>query len=280
MKCLSRQKLGDPPVKSNGGPTKYHWTCALVLLFSLIIFYHFPSPVPWLAWAVLWSVFGLVVGLGVYFPQWQFFGPALCRVNTPRRVVAMTFDDGPDPAVTPALLEVLADRGVRATFFCIGEQVAQHPELVQRIHAAGHQIENHSFRHSRWTNLFSMVRLKQDLEQAQHLIQQITGRKPVFYRPPVGLTNLRVFRIASELQLEVVGYSARGLDQSRRVPETIVSRIMRRLRPGAILVLHDGGVPVERLLAVVRMLLDKLQTEGYSLAPLGELTVHVGSEES
>lgn len=266
-------------MKSRARITKFHWASAAVLGCSLLIFCGFPSPNPWPAWTVVWTSFGLVVGLGVYFPQWQFFGPTLCRVDTPRRVVAVTFDDGPDPAATPALLDLLANRGVRATFFCVGRQLAQHPELARQIQAAGHQIENHSFLHSPWTNLFSVNRLKQDLQQAQDLIHRVTGRQPVFFRPPVGLTNLRVFRVARELELEVVGYSARGLDQTQRPPQSIVSRITRRLRPGAILALHDGGVPVDHLLAVVQLLLDKLQAEGYSLAPLGELVGRAGPEK-
>jgi peptidoglycan-N-acetylglucosamine deacetylase len=219
----------------------------------------------------LFALSGLWVGLGVSFPRWRMFGDSLCRVPTTAKAVALTFDDGPDPDSTPALLDLLAHRRVRATFFCVGERVARYPELVRRIVAEGHRVENHSGQHNRWTNLFSVARLRLDTAQAQDAIRRVTGRAPELLRPPMGLTNQRVFRVAQELGLRVTGYWARGLDRRADPPDQVVARILRRLRPGAIILLHDGGVPAERLLAVVTMLMDKLQAEGYQCQRLDEL---------
>jgi peptidoglycan/xylan/chitin deacetylase (PgdA/CDA1 family) len=230
------------------------------------------NPIARLWWlAALGSLFALTVGLGVSFPQWQMFGRSICCRATRRKIVALTLDDGPDSENTPALLGLLAQRQIRATFFQIGERAGGQPELVGRIVAAGHEIENHTFQHSVWTNLFSLPRLRAELSLAQRELQRVTGRAPVFFRPPVGLTNPRVFRAAGELGLQVVGYTARGLDRRADPPEKIAGRLLRRLRPGAILLLHDGGVPRERLLAVVTLLLDKLQAGGYQCVRLDEL---------
>jgi peptidoglycan/xylan/chitin deacetylase (PgdA/CDA1 family) len=241
----------------------------LVAAVLIFIFVHGSACFWWLT--ALCTVSGTCIGLGVSFPQWQLFGKSLCAVTTRRKRVALTFDDGPDAENTPALLALLAKREIRATFFCIGNRVSQQPELIRRMAADGHEIENHTFQHSPATNLFSLRRLRDDLSQAQTEIQRATGRTPAFFRPPVGLTNPRIFRVTGELGLKIVGYTARGLDRRTDMPEKIVGRLLRKLHPGAIFLLHDAGVPRERLLAVVTLLLDKLEAEGYQCVRLDEL---------
>ena len=130
---------------------------------------------------------------------------------------------------------------------------------------------NHSWAHHRRTNLFRVARLREDLQRAQAEIARVTGRSPTLFRPPMGLTNPRVFRVTRELRLTVVGWSARGFDQRERSPERIVARLMRGLKPGAIFLLHDGDVPAERLRQVVELLIDKLKARGYQPVRLDEL---------
>jgi peptidoglycan/xylan/chitin deacetylase (PgdA/CDA1 family) len=113
--------------------------------------------------------------------------------------------------------------------------------------------------------------LRGDLLQAQTEISRIAGSAPGFFRPPAGLTNPRIFRVTGQLGLKVAGYTARGLDRRADAPEKIAGRLLRRLQPGAIFLLHDAGVPRERLLAVVTLLLDKLEGEGYQCVRLDEL---------
>jgi peptidoglycan/xylan/chitin deacetylase (PgdA/CDA1 family) len=251
--------------------TRYHWILGGTLLAGLLIFIFCQGAVRLLLLGALCTLSGLCVGLGVSFPQWQMFGRSLCRVRTSRKVVALTFDDGPDPETTPKLLALLAERGVRATFFCVGERVARHPELARRLTAEGHLIGNHSYQHSHGTNVFSVARLRADLARAQEELRRVTGHTPEWFRPPMGLTNPRVFRVAGELRLKVAGYTARGLDKRPATADQIAARILRGLRPGAIILLHDGDVPVERLLAVVTMFIDKIQASGYQCLRLDEL---------
>jgi peptidoglycan-N-acetylglucosamine deacetylase len=212
-----------------------------------------------------------VVGLGVAIPQWCFFGPFVCRAKAARRCVALTFDDGPDARSTPALLDLLRARGVKAAFFCVGHRVAAQPELAARIAGLGHLLENHSYAHSNATNFFSVERLRTDLARAQTVIQAASGTVPLLFRPPMGLSNPRVFRVARSLGLTVVGWSARGLDTQITEPERIVARIERRLEPGAIILLHDGNIPSERLVATVKLLLDRLRALGYDVVRLDRM---------
>ena len=220
-------------------------------------------------------IFGVVVltllvliGLGSAIPQMSFFGPFVCRGTNSRRWVALTFDDGPDSRSTPALLELLRNSEVKATFFCVGHRVAEHPELAARIVSEGHLLGNHSYAHSKLTNIFTVARLKADLARAQAVIEQATGIAPRLYRPPIGLSNPRVFHVARLLKLTMVGWSAGGLDTQLTEPERIVARIARRLEPGAIILLHDCNIPAERLVATVKMLLDRLRALEYEVVRL------------
>jgi peptidoglycan/xylan/chitin deacetylase (PgdA/CDA1 family) len=212
-----------------------------------------------------------VTGLGVAFPQLRLFGPFVCRGAGSRRCVALTFDDGPDARSTPPLLELLREAGVEAAFFCVGERVAAHPELAARIVREGHLLENHSYAHNNATNFFTVARLKAELAKTQAVIEQATGVTPRWFRPPMGLSNPRVFRAARALGLTVVGWSARGLDTKLAEPERIVARIARRLEPGAIILLHDGYIPAERLVATVKTLLEKVRALGYEVVRLDRM---------
>jgi peptidoglycan/xylan/chitin deacetylase (PgdA/CDA1 family) len=217
------------------------------------------------------ALFLVVTGLGVALPRLRLFGPYICKGNTSRRRAALTFDDGPDALSTPALLDLLREEGVKAAFFGVGRRVESGPELAARIVREGHLLENHSFGHSNATNFFGVGRLKAELSRAQEAIRRATGTSPAFFRPPMGLTNPLVFQAARALGLKVIGWSARGLDTRVTVPERIVERIVRRLEPGAIILLHDGNIPAGRLVVTVGLLLTKLREHGYEVVRLDQL---------
>jgi len=213
----------------------------------------------------------ILIGLGAAIPQMRFFGPFVCRGANSRRCVALTFDDGPDERSTPALLEVLREAGVQVTFFCVGHRVVMHPELAARIVREGHLLENHSYAHSKLANIYSVSRLQAELARTQAVIKQATGVAPRWFRPPIGLSNPRVFHVARLLELTVVGWTAGGLDTKLTEPDRIVARIARRLEPGAIILLHDGNIPAERLVATVKMLLDRLRALDYEVVRLDRI---------
>jgi peptidoglycan-N-acetylglucosamine deacetylase len=212
-----------------------------------------------------------VVGLGVAFPQLSFFGKFICRGKTSRRCVALTFDDGPDARSTPQLLDLLKEAKVEASFFCVGERVAANPELTARIVREGHLLQNHSYAHSHFTNFFSANRLRAELLQTQTAIQKATGIVPQFFRPPMGLSNPRIFRAARSLDLKIIGWTIRSLDTITTDPGKIVARIARRLEPGAIILLHDGNIPAARLVLTVKLLLATLRECGYEVVRLDKV---------
>lgn len=216
-------------------------------------------------------VLAVVIGLGVAFPQLSLFGTFVCQGSGTQKRVALTFDDGPDTRSTPELLDWLREEKISATFFAVGERVAANPELAARIVREGHLLENHSYGHSYATNFFGVTRLREEMRRTQVAVQDATGRAPGLFRPPMGLSNPRTFRAAALEGLRVIGWSARGLDTQCDDPEVVARRILRRVRPGGIILLHDGNIPAERVLATVKLLLRELNERGYEIVRLDQL---------
>ncbi len=221
--------------------------------------------------AALLAAFFVVLGLGVAIPQLRLFGNFICSGSWSKKQVALTFDDGPDPRSTPQLLDLLRAEKIPAAFFCIGKHVENNPELTARILREGHLVENHSFAHSNFTNFYGHEKLKVELLRAQSAIVKATGTPPIFFRPPVGLSNPNTFRVAHELKLKVIGWNIRSFDTITAKPQAIIARIRRNLWPGSIILLHDGNIPAEKLLVTVKSLLDTLRGLGYQVVRLDEL---------
>jgi peptidoglycan/xylan/chitin deacetylase (PgdA/CDA1 family) len=247
--------------------TRFHITAlgaALGAGFALI-YAHWPL------FVIVGVAMLILIGLGVAVPQMSFFGPFICRGNPEKRLVALTFDDGPDARSTPALLDVLRQHDVEAAFFVIGQKVELEPHLANRILREGHLLENHSFAHSYATNFYPGAKLTADLSRAQQTIEKLTGTSPKYFRPPVGLSNPNVFRAARALRLKVIGWTIRSLDTRLTDPARIVQRIERGLKPGAVILLHDGNIPAERLVVTVKLLLTKLREHGYAVVRLDRM---------
>lgn len=247
--------------------TRFHLTALLAAALSAVALACGFWP---LLTASLMTLF-IAIGLGVAIPQLSFFGPFICRGNPARRQVALTFDDGPDPRSTPALLEVLREQEVEAAFFVIGKKVVAEPHLANQILRGGHLLENHTYEHSYATNFYSTGKLAAELTRTQQAIEKATGITPRFFRPPVGLSNPNIFHAANALRLKVIGWNIRSLDTRLTDPQQIVRRIERRLRPGAIILLHDGNIPAERLVVTVKLLLTKLREHDYEVVRLDRM---------
>jgi len=223
----------------------------------------------WCWW--IFAALSLLIGLGVAFPQLSFFGPFICRGSTDSRQIALTFDDGPDGVSTPALLDLLRHEGVPATFFCIGRRVAAERELTTRIAFEGHLLGNHTYHHSNLTNFFGPRRLREELQLTQAAIAAATGIAPAYFRPPMGLSNPFTFYVARKLGLRVLGWTIRSLDTRITEPERVVARVTEGLAPGAIILLHDGNIPAERLVLTAKLLLAKLREQNYTVVRLDKL---------
>ena len=124
-----------------------------------------------------------------YYVGSNVFVKAYCSVKTEKKEIAITFDDGPNPEKTPAILDVLGKYNIKAVFFCIGTNIAGNEEILKRIHNEGHIIGNHTYTHSTWFDLFSARNMTDDLQKAEELIFTIIGKRVHFFRPPYGVTD-------------------------------------------------------------------------------------------
>jgi peptidoglycan/xylan/chitin deacetylase (PgdA/CDA1 family) len=193
----------------------------------------------------------------------DWHGEVVTRFETTEPAVWLTIDDGPDSHDTPAMLDVLRDRGVRASFFAIGKNAARHPDLCRRIVAEGHTLENHTQTHpaGAWW-IWPAFLVGREIALAQHVLTAAGGRAPRFFRSPVGMSNRSVHPEAARAGLRVIGWSAAGGDGCPAAPSTVARRILRAVRPGSIILLHEGGGSRHRVLTLVR-LLDHLAAAGF-----------------
>jgi peptidoglycan/xylan/chitin deacetylase (PgdA/CDA1 family) len=177
-------------------------------------------------------------------PRSHLLGPNIVRLPAQARAqgqVALTFDDGPDPVGTPKVLDILDRHGATASFFCIGSRSARDPGLAREIVARGHFVENHTFRHPNGFAFHSPRGLATEVGQAQDLLTELTGRAPVFFRPPMGISGPLLQFVLRRFGLSRVTWTRRGYDGLPADPDVVLSRLTRGLAAGDILVLHDGG---------------------------------------
>lgn len=229
---------------------------------------------PWALAAVVANHLALTAA-GLW-PRAALLGPNLIRLPpqaAARGEVALTIDDGPDPEVTPAVLALLDRHGARASFFCIGECVADHAQLAREMVARGHSIENHSQRHLHRFSLLGPRALRAEIGGAQGAIAFATGAAPRFFRAPAGLRNPFLERELARTGLTLVSWTRRGFDTVARDPEAVLRRLTRGLAGGDILLLHDGhagrtagGAPV--ILEVLPPLLNAVRAAGLKLVTL------------
>jgi len=198
-------------------------------------------------------------------------GPVAHRFRTEKNEVWLTIDDGPDPAQTPQILDLLSSAGARASFFVVGSKVDWNRPLCRRIVAEGHTLENHTYSHPSglfWTMPCCAIRT--EIVRCSHSIRIAAGLDPTWFRSPAGLTNACVHPAAARSWLRVAGWSADGLDGlPGRDPKDVVRRILRGLKPGAILLLHEG--PGRRSVETLQLLLAELSArEFHCVIPAGK----------
>lgn len=232
-----------------------------------------------------WAVAALVVNHAVIttaglLPRSTLLGPNLTRLPAAavaRREIALTIDDGPDPEVTPQVLDLLDAAGARATFFCIGWRARANPALCRAIAERGHQVENHGDSHSKAFATFGPGRMRADIAAGQATLAGITGRTPRYFRATAGLRNPFLDRVLHGLDLRLASWTRRPYDTRCGDPDTVLRRLTRDLAPGDILLLHDGhaartaaGQPV--ILAVLPRLLATLRDQQLNPVTLDDAT--------
>lgn len=225
--------------------------CILVIVLSITVF---------MVWA------SASIRSGVYVR-------AFCGEKTDRKVVYLTFDDGPHPPETERVLDVLRERSARATFFLIGSKVSGNEAVLRRMLEEGHALGLHTYSHAGTFPLMSFDKMLADVNEGKRAVESVAGKKISLFRPPFGVTNPTIAKVIRTLGLQTVGWDVRSFDtmfckssehsckQSGHdwyVP--VVERIMKQVRPGSVILLHDRLDGASELLA---LLLDSLAASGY-----------------
>ncbi len=190
-----------------------------------------------------------------------------CSVPVDGPYIAMSFDDGPSPKLTPRLLDMLKQRGIKATFFVIGQNAEHSPEIVARAAAEGHEIGNHTWDHPPLTKL-SDARAQEEISKTSEAIFKATGKKPTLLRPPYGAVNPRISRLIDQDGMKVVLWSVDPNDWKRPGSAVVERRILAGAKPGAIILSHDiHPGTIEAMPAT----LDALLAKGYKFVTISEL---------
>jgi peptidoglycan-N-acetylglucosamine deacetylase len=229
-----------------------------------------PSLWPWALGAVVVNHVQLTAtGL---WPRSTLLGPNMTRLPPAaarRGEIALSIDDGPDPEVTPPVLDLLDEHQVKATFFCVGTRVESCAAIAREIVRRGHAIENHSYRHVNYFSLLGPRGLAAEIERAQEVIAGVTGRRPVFFRAPAGLRSPLLDPVLTRLGLLLASWTRRGFDSVNGDPDSVYARLTNGLAAGDILLLHDGhaartrsGTPV--ILEVLPRLLTGIAQSGFT----------------
>jgi peptidoglycan/xylan/chitin deacetylase (PgdA/CDA1 family) len=223
------------------------------------------------------AAFLLAGAYGAAHPASTMWGPVISRGPSDLPRVALTFDDGPLSGTTDRVLDVLGESNVRAAFFVIGRHAQRWPELVRRIHDEGHLVGNHSFDHLH-TGMFGRYRYwSAELKRADDVIEQIIGRRPAVFRPPMGLKHWHVTNAAADAGHSVVTWSRRARDVRATSAQVILDRLLKPARAGDVLLMHDGDDPCRRpqdrggVRDAVRPLVDGLRRRGLEPARLDDL---------
>lgn len=226
---------------------------------------------PWWLWALDLSLVLISVGAGVFIQGAGLFARPILAAAPERAKgkLALTFDDGPDPVHTRAVMDALEAGGHRGTFFVIGKRASQQRELLQEMRARGHALGNHSWNHAHTTPFLAPKKLAEELKQAQELLGS-----PRWFRAPVGILSPRVVEAAKLANLELVGWSKNARDGVAATVEAAAARLIPAIAPGAILVLHDAaerGDHAPIAAAVLQKVLKEMSEKGLRSVTLDEL---------
>lgn len=227
-------------------------------------------------WGAMLCIFaGSVFLLLAVLPGNSFYGKILCKGVTEEKKVALTFDDGPYPPYTQRVLDILKEKNVHASFFLVGENVKAYPDLVREEMSQGHLLGSHTYDHKDLLRL-SGEEVKEEINEGVKIVQEITGTKPIFVRVPHGFKDFSVMSQIEALHLRAVNWSVLPKDWTNPGVDVIVNRVVDDVKPGSIVLLHDGDspnrkAPRQETVEALPIIIDKLREKGYTFVTVDKL---------
>jgi peptidoglycan-N-acetylglucosamine deacetylase len=191
------------------------------------------------------------------------------RLNQEKKVIALTFDDGPWPETTAQVLDILKKNNIKATFFVVGRNVKNYPQLLKRVIAEGHAVGNHTWHH--WYHFMNPEAAAYEIKNTAEIIYQTVGVRTNLFRPPGGIMHNGVVDFARNNDYAIIMWSSDSLDYSRPSVPNLVNNVFRNARPGGIVLLHDGGGNRSQTVQALPEIINRFRQEGYSFVTIPEL---------
>ncbi len=233
----------------------------ITLVRIFVIDIHWIIYLPFITVYLFLNIYGSFnIGFGYYLKS-------KCRLKTSEKIISLTFDDGPDNELTPIVLDILKKNKIKACFFVIGRKAEENPEIIRNIDNEGNIIGNHTYNHSDYFDFIPVRKMIKEIKDTEGVVQNIIKKKPVFFRPPFGVTNPLIKKLVRKTGVVSVGWSLRSFDTRIRECSGIIKRI-EEVKPGDILLFHDNkNITAESLQDVI----DLCKSKGFKFVNLDEL---------
>lgn len=202
--------------------------------------------------------------------QTAFHHNLITHADTKKKLVALTFDDGPDPRFTPEVLDILKQYKVPATFFVVGQSCEKYPEIIKRQVAEGHEIENHTYTHPDLRK-DNALRTEEEIFRNQEVLMRLTNKQPHYFRPPKRLFTNKTVEIANVNGYQVVLWTVCVEHHASKTVNDMANRVIKKARPGAIILAHDGRLDRSRTVEALPLVIQGYQNQGYRFVRLDEL---------
>jgi peptidoglycan-N-acetylglucosamine deacetylase len=202
-------------------------------------------------------------------PRFQGATIQSAKLSQGQKVIALTFDDGPWPESTAQVLNILKENNIKATFFVVGQNVKNYPDLVKRVIAEGHAIGNHTWHH--WYHYMNQQAAAYEVDHTTDLIYKTTGVKTNLFRPPGGIMHNGVAAYARKNKYALIMWSSDSLDYSRLTVPKLINNVFRLAKPGGIVLMHDGGGNRTKTVEALPEIITGFRKQGYSFVTIPEL---------
>jgi len=224
--------------------------------------------VPVYFYIILVGVYSLVLFYGCYYVGSNFFIPIICSLKTDKKVIALSFDDGPVAENTLQILQLLKNNNAQAAFFCIGSRIAGNEAILKQAYDEGHLISNHTFSHHFWFDMFSAKKMLTDMRMMDQAMDNVIGKTPKLFRPPYGVTNPNLKKAIIQGNYIPVGWSMRSMDTVIKDEKKLLNKVISKIKPGAVFLFHDTS---NTTVAVLPAIIKHIQANGYEIIRLDKM---------
>lgn len=248
--------------------------CFVIESITIGLLYYFLGISLWWFLIPILSYKALII-FGSANIQSNFYAKTYCNAITEEKIIALSFDDGPNPVYTPKVLSILEEHNATATFFVIGKNIQGNENIIRKIDAAGHTIGNHTFSHSFFIDFKGKTGFMYELDATSDIIYNIIKKRMKFFRPPYGVTTPHLANASKALNYDIIGWNIRSLDTTNDKEEKIANRVISQIKPGSIILFHDTS---EKTSQVLKQTLNFVKENGFKIVSVEELLKLKGYE--